>query len=185
MLDVRSDARLETIGRRIERLPADAAARAYARIRRQLDLIRERELAGASLLREACDRSFQAIYGLADELDYRLKLLELELDIAEASLARERARSAEALSAALVRELDGWDAYLERLQLRATRKSGEQRDEAEQAIRRLRGYRNGLARCLADLRSADDDAWREIGSAATLVRSELEEAVDASAREFD
>lgn len=184
MLNVSGDARLETIGRRIERLPAATAGRAHARIGRQLDLLRERELAAASRLRRAWEQSSQVLADYEEEFDYRLKLLEFELEIAEASLAAERARDAEALSAALVRELEGWDAYLERLQLRAAGKSGEERAEAERAIRGLRGYRNGLARWLGELRAAEDGAWREVGRAAAVARSELEEAVERAAREF-
>ena len=69
-------------------------------------------------------------------------------------------------------ELHWWDAYLERLQVKAAT-AGRARDEAEAAISELRRQRNLLGERLGALRSASAGAWNERRASVEAARAEL------------
>lgn len=75
--------------------------------------------------------------------------------------------------AAVEAELDCWDAYLERLQVKAaTGRSA--REHAEAAISRLRRHRNSLGERLGEVRSTPAERWSEGRRSVEAARDELE-----------
>jgi hypothetical protein len=177
--------RIERIGHRLDGLADAGVPRTKSRVRRHLAVIREKQSAAGAAVRAASVRGYEAIADYADELDYRLRLLEIEVDVAEASLASEDARDAEAFRDALAEEVEAWDEYLELLQVRAARKSGRARAEAEEAIRVMRNRRNALASCLDRIQASANGSLRELKRVAASARIDLDEAVDESASKFD
>ena len=105
---------LGEVRRRIARLEVQAqrgTVDAKSRMQRYLDgLRREEESARASARRRAAD------------VDERLEQLENELELAEHRVAAEFAVTEEEFAGAIDAELHRWDAYLDRMQVKAAAK---------------------------------------------------------------
>jgi hypothetical protein len=69
-------------------------------------------------------------------------------------------------------ELYWWDAYLERLQVKAAT-AGSAREQAEAGISQLRRSRNSLGERLRALRLASAGAWNEARASVDAARDEL------------
>ena len=70
-------------------------------------------------------------------------------------------------------ELYRWDAYLDRLQVKAATTAGSAREQAEAAITEFRRHRNALGERLHEATSAPADAGSEAGKAVEAARDEL------------
>jgi Skp family chaperone for outer membrane proteins len=161
------DARLEAIGRRIDRLQDRARSGAVAakpRLQHHVDALRRKERA----TRSAAPDRFEQCYG---ELATRL-------DVAERSLAvdaeQERARFAAAVDA----ELRSLDSYVDRLQQDASTQSGGARRQADAAIAELRTRRLELGNELMRLRHCAGDSWHAERTRVAVEREELERRAD-------
>lgn len=182
------EGRLGAIGRRIDGLYANGQVRAAEtkpRIQRHVDALWQKEASARAAVRDAYGESRQAVSEYSDLVDYRLRLLELELEAAEAAFRAELADNASALGDAVEEELDALDLCLERLQARAATKAGSARSEAEDAIRDLRCRRNAFARQLEEVRVASSEAWRELKVGVATASAELARAIDEAAAKFD
>jgi chromosome segregation ATPase len=77
-------------------------------------------------------------------------------------------------------ELRGWDAAIERLQMRAATKTRGQREQAEAEIAALRRARNRVVELLTALPSSPDD-WQEQRNRVTDALDDLERKVREAA----
>jgi len=185
---VTMERRLGAIGRRIDDLYAntlDGDDETKPRIQRHVDALWQKEVSARAAVRDAYGESRQAVSEYADVIDYRLRLLELELEAAEAALRAELADDATALVDAVEEELDALDLYLERLQARAATKAGSARSEAEDAVRDLRRRRNLFAQQLEGVRAGSSEAWPELKVGVAAAHAELARAIDEAAAKFD
>ena len=140
------------IRRHIEGLEARAESgepQTRARLRDRLLTLREKEASAWEAVREK-----------AEAVDEQLRQLEIDIAIAESRLASELADDGTSFADAVRAELHGWDAAIERLQMRAATKTQEPREQAEAEIASLRRVRNRAAERLNAL-PASSDAWRE------------------------
>jgi hypothetical protein len=181
------EVRLAEVDRRLvelsRRVGVDAVG-AKPRIQRHLDLLRQREAAVRRAVEETYEESWQTLADFGHAVAHAFSLIELELEIAAAAAAEELAEDADAFTAALTAEVDGWDCYLERLQVDAAAMVDAKRADAEDALRELRRHVNVLAQILAEARS-DEDNWRALRIDAIARRHELENAIDQSAMKFE
>ena len=182
------EARLSEIGRRIDGLYADSSSSVdekKSRMQRHVDALWQGEAAARAAVCDAYGESRRALSDYADAVDYRVRLLELELDAAEASLRAEIAEDRHALGDAVAKELRALDLYLERLQARAATNGGGARADAEDAIRELRARRNTFEHRLDQIRAAPNEALGELKVGVSEARSELARTIDATAAKFD
>jgi hypothetical protein len=107
-------------------------------------------------------------------VDQAILRLETRVNLAEHAAAADLAEDVDDFLAAVMAELESWDVYLERLQVRVATTAGDGRGEAERAIAELRGYRNTAAAHLRGLTSTPGEAWREVREQIRPVRTELE-----------
>ena len=185
---VTMERRLGAIGRRIDDVYAntlDGDDETKPRIQRHVDALWQQEVSARAAVRDAYGESRQAVSEYADVIDYRLRLLELELEAAEAALRAELADDATALGDAVEEELDALDLYLERLQARAATKAGSARSEAEDTVRDLRCRRNAFAQQLEGVRAGSSEAWPELKVGVAAAHAELARAIDEAAAKFD
>ncbi|HVM57285.1 MAG TPA: hypothetical protein VMT74_07465 [Gaiellaceae bacterium] len=181
-----ADVRLEEIDRRLDEVWEHAGigvVGAKPRIQRHLDRLRQKEVLALAAVQETYEESWQALAEYGRAVDHTFRLVELELELADAASAAGIAEDAAAFTDALAAELDGWDLYVERLQVWAASLADAKRSDAEETLRELRRYRNALAQVLAECRTAPDD-WRALRAAAAVVRRELEHAIDETAIKF-
>jgi chromosome segregation ATPase len=82
------------------------------------------------------------------------------------------AEDGRAFVTAVEAELHSWDAYIERLQVKAAM-AGRAREQAEAAISELRRHRNSLGERLRALRSESTGAWSEGRASVDAARAEL------------
>jgi len=160
-------------------------AAAESRVRRHLDAVWRSEATVRAALRGAPGESRYALDDYAGQVDYRLRMIETELDLAGAILAAEVAESPGAFAAAVDAETDVWELYVERLQGRAATRSGSARTEAEEAVRVLRHLLTALTHRLGEFRSAPADEWPESSAAVRAASDALERAVDELSDRFD
>jgi len=175
-----ADLRLAEIDRRVDELWKHAdvgVAGARPRIQRQLDRLRQKELLALGAVQETYQESWQALADYGQSVDHTFRLIEIELEIAEAASAEGVAGDAAAFADALAAEIDGWDLYLERLQIWAASVEGARRKDAEETLRKLRRKRNALAQLLVESRSSAKD-WRALRAEAAAARRELEHEID-------
>ena len=104
--------------------------------------------------------------------------LRSRLDVAERSLDADLAEDRPHFTAAVEAELQGWDAFAERLQATAAAKTGSARDRAETGIKELRRRRLAVTKRLDDLHDAPQEAWREHQERVTAARDDLERMAD-------
>lgn len=182
-----AELRLAEVDRRVDELWEQASVvGAKPRIQRHLDRLRQKEALALGAVQETYQESWQALTDYGQSVDHTFRLIEIELEIAEAVSAEGVAGDATAFTDALAAEVDGWDLYLERLQIRAASADGAKRKDAEQALRALRRERNALARLLDESRSFPfPKDWRALRAEAAAVRRELEHEINETAIEFD
>jgi hypothetical protein len=148
-----SDRRLAELRRHIDELDArsrSTGSDARARLQQRFRALREEEAAARA-----------AVYEAADVAAGRLGQLEADLAIAEDRLSSELAGDARSFAHAVQDELHDWDAYLERLQIRAAALGPRGREQAEAAIRDLRRRRALAAERLGDFRASSDATWSQ------------------------
>ena len=182
------ESRLAEIGRRVDGLYAAApgsVAGMESQLTRHVDALWRGEACARAAVRAAYGESRRAVSEYADSVDYRVRLLELELEAAEASLRAETAENQDALGDAVAEELAALDLYLERLQARTAMNGGDARAEAEDAIRELRARRNMFERRLDEVRAASNEALRQLKVRVAEARAELAQAMDETAAKFD
>jgi hypothetical protein len=181
------EVRLAEVDRRLDELSGRVGvdvAGATLRIQRHLDLLRQREAAVRRAVDETYEESWETLADFGHAVAHAFSLIELELEIAAAAAAEELAADADAFTASLTAEVDGWDRYLERLQVDAAAMVDAERADAEDALRELRGDANVLAQILAEARS-DGNNWRALRIDAIATRHKLESAIDQSAMKFE
>ncbi|HZQ64890.1 MAG TPA: hypothetical protein VFA66_06665 [Gaiellaceae bacterium] len=162
--------RLAGIRRQIEGLQervGAAAADAKPRLQRHLDALQQEESSARTAVRDA-----------SDEIEDKLARLETRVDVARRSLAADAAESRAEFAAAVAHELHGWDAYVERLQMKAAARAGNGRERAEAALAELRTRRVAVGEQLGQLQAASGDAWREQTTRLAAAREEFERKVD-------
>jgi hypothetical protein len=162
--------RLAEIGRQIDRLQGRATAAAddaKPRVQHHLDALRQEEASARAAIRDA-----------SDEMEDKLAQLEARLDIAEQALASDVAEDRAAFATAVDAELHRWDAYVERLQMKAAARTGEARELAEADISDLRERRIAIGERLAQVWASSGEAWREQKARVVAAREELERKAD-------
>jgi chromosome segregation ATPase len=140
-----------------------------ARVQNRLDRLREEE-----------GSARKAVHAKAELVDEQLRQLEIDITIADSRLASELADDATSFADAVQAELDGWDAAIERLQMRAAAKSQQAREQAEAEIASLRQLRNRAAERLSAL-PASPQAWGEQKNRVTDGLDDLERHVREAA----
>ncbi len=169
----RMEERLAEIACRIDRLHASMDARtpeSEMGIQRRVDALRKEEALTRAAVREA-----------AAGIEEKLGHLDTRVDIAEQSAAADVAQDSSTFVTAVEAELHAWDAYLERLQVKAAMTAGSTREQAEAAISELRSYRNALGERLGEMRSASAEAGSKRRKAVEVARGELERRAAALA----
>ncbi len=169
----RMEQRLAEIACRIDRLHASTHARApeaRMEIQRRVDALRTEEALTRAAVREA-----------AAGIEEQLCQLDTRVDVAEQSAAADVAQDSSTFVTAVEAELHTWDAYLERLQVKAAMTAGSAREQAEAAISELRSHRNALGERLGSMRSASAEAGSERRMAVEAAREELERRAAAVA----
>ena len=165
---------LGEVRRRIARLEVQAqrgTVDAKSRMQRYLDgLRREEESARASARRRAAD------------VDERLEQLENELELAEHRVAAEFAVTEEEFAGAIDAELHRWDAYLDRMQVKAAAKSGAAREQAEAVIADLRRRRLSIGKSLSEVGTAAGENWHDAKTRVLVELDELKSEADAAWR---
>jgi hypothetical protein len=114
----------------------------------------------------------------AAAVDEKIEELGHELDMAEHRLDAELADDARSFAQAVEAELDGWDAWLDRLQAKAAAKTGAARTRAEETIADLRRRRLAVAESLAGVRAAVGDTWRDAKKRVVAGLDELKRKAD-------
>lgn len=169
MTTMTTERRLAELSRRIAAL--DVSARSgdglTPRTQRHLDALRRHEA-----------RARAAIGETPEEIDGALAQLEMRLDVAGHSVTADAATDRSAFTSAVDQELDGWDAYLERLQTSAATRAGRARAQAEAGIGELRTQRLEVERRLAELRSGSPDAGPQLETRVIAARERLEQTAD-------
>lgn len=164
------DEELARIRRRIDRLQARALA--GARIRRHLDPLHQAEAAVHAALRQEA----------SDEVEEKLGQLKTRLDVAEHSLAADASDDWATFAAAVEEELHSWDTYLERLQTSVAAKAWKAREQAEAAIGDVRTSRIAVGERLAQARDSAGAARETTRKRITAARNELDkQAAELSA----
>lgn len=95
-----------------------------------------------------------------EEIGRRIDRLQISQQGAGAGAPANFAEDPRRFVTAVEAELCCWDAYLERLQVKAAT-AGSAREQAEEAISELRRHRNFLHERLGALRSGPAEAWSE------------------------
>ncbi len=162
--------RLAEVDRRIDDLEAGMHLRRSGlrpSVRRHVEALRQ----GQANARAAARHS-------PDPIGERLSRLRSRLEVAELSIDADLAQDGPQYTTAVEAELQGWDAFAERLQATAAAKSGTARDRAETGIKELRRRRLAVTKRLDDLRDAPQEAWREHQERVTAARHDLERMAD-------
>jgi len=157
------------------------SAGAASRVRRHVDAVWQ----GEGAVRAAYEESRQAFEAYVDTVDYRLRMVEIEAELAEAMVVVELAEDTHVFAEAVDAELAAWQVYIERLQAQAAALPGTARRDAEEAVRELRRGRSALAQRLAEFRVAQADEWREASAPVRAASAELERTVDETSAKFD
>jgi len=110
----------------------------------------------------------------AARIEENMLTLEARVKIAEHAALADRAEDIDGFLGAIEAELDGWDVYLERLQVTIATRAGERRERAESAIGELRRHRNRFGAGVLEISAATPESWRDIREALQAVREELE-----------
>ena len=159
-----SEEQLEDLRRRIEQLALIAkAAATETELGRRIFELRTLEASTRAAAHSAAARIEENVL----DLDTRCK-------IAEQAAAAELSEDKGEFVRALRRELQGWNVYLERLQVKVASTELDHRDDAERAIRELRRHRNALAVRVTETESSSGDAWHELKEDGHAARHELE-----------
>jgi hypothetical protein len=153
----------------LEALADSSEARTQTRLQDRIDRLRAEEAAAWEAVREK-----------AEAVDEQFRQLEIDVAIAENRLASELADDATSFAEAVEAELRGWDAAIERLQMRAATKTRGQREQAEAEIAALRRARNRVVELLTALPSSPDD-WQEQRNRVTDALDDLERKVREAA----
>jgi hypothetical protein len=172
-----TEERLAKMRGQMEELEAKARSGsrdAKSHIQRQLATVREQEVS----VRAAAKKP-------ADAFDERFEQFEARLRVAQRSIAADLAENRQAFADAVEGELQTWDAYFERLQAQTALRAASAREQAEAAIRDLRGHRNAVAEHLASARAASDEAWAEQKKRLAAERDELERKADELSAKFN
>lgn len=156
------DEELAGIRRRIDRLQARALA--GARIRRHLDPLHQAETAVRTALRQEA----------FDKVENKLGQLKTRLDIAEHSLDADASDDWATFAAAVEAELYSWDTYLERLQTGVAAQAWKAREQAEAAIGDVRTYRIAVGERLAQAGDSAGAARESTRKRVTAARNELD-----------
>lgn len=157
-----ADEQLEELGRRIDMLAARQTAETGIGIQRRIAQLRKLKASARAAAHDAAASIEESVLGV-----------EIRVKIAEQAAAVELAESKDEFLAALVEELDTWDVYLERLQVKVATTAGDRRDQAEGAIRQLRRHRNTLGAGMAEVASTSGK-WYEVREHVKATRDELE-----------
>jgi len=107
-----------------------------------------------------------------DETGCRIHRLRASGHGATCEAAVDLAEDKRTFVAAVEAELSCWDAYLERLQVKAATE-GSAREKAEAVISHLRRHRNSLGERLGAVRSASAERWRDGRKSVDAARDEL------------
>jgi DNA-binding ferritin-like protein (Dps family) len=159
-----SEEQLEDLRRRIEQLALIAKAAATGtELGRRISELQTLEASTRAAAHSAAARIEENVL----DLDTRCK-------IAEQAVAAELSEDKGEFVRALMRELQGWDMYLERLQVKVATTAGDRRDQAEGAIRQLRRHRNMLGAGMAEVASTSGEGWYEVRKHVKAARDELE-----------
>ena len=137
------------------------------RIRRRVHALRQEQANALAAVRHAPDR-----------IGDRAGRLRSRLSVAERSFEADMATSSSAFAAAVHMELQGWDAFAERLQTTAAARTGTARAQAEAGITELRRRRLEVNDRLDALGVDRSQAWNEQRKRVTAARDELERTAD-------
>ena len=168
--------RLAEMYRQIEELELKArtaAGEARARVRRQLDAVRELAVSA----RAAATDDIERFREKSAQFDARLH-------VAQSAVATELADGRKTFAAAVETELREWDTYFERLQAQTALRAAHAREQSEAAIRDLRRRRAAVAEHLAALRAASAGEWNDERERIAAAREELEEKADELSATF-
>jgi hypothetical protein len=159
----RAEEQLAELGRRIDVLAARQTAETGIGIQRRIAQLRSLKASARA-----------AAHAAAASIEENVLGVEIRVKIAEHAAAVELAKHKDEFLDALVAELNSWDFYLERLQVKVATTAGDRRDQAEGAIRQLRRHRNTLSAGMAEVASTPGQAWHEVRERVNAARNELE-----------
>jgi hypothetical protein len=161
------------------------SAAAATRVRRHLDAVWQGETSVRTAVRDAYEQNRQTLDDYIGTVDYRMRMIEGEVELAEAFLAVELASDAPEFAEAADAALAASGLYIERLQARAAVHSGSARADGEEAIRELRRRDGVLALRLAEFRAEPADGWPETKAPVCAAIAELESGLDEMSTVFD
>jgi hypothetical protein len=169
-----TEERLDELSRRIDAVDGRAPGGT-----RHASRAMQRRVAG---LRQEDAAARAAVHAAEASIEEKLLQLETWVNIAERAAAADLAEDMKRFLGAATAELHSWDVYLERLQLKVATMAGRAREQAEQAIRELRRYRNTLDARVGEVPSASTESWRVVRERVQAARDELEsQAADVEA----
>ena len=163
--------RLGEVRRRIARLEVNAqrgTADARSRMQPYITTVRRAEESAQATAREQ-----------AAAVDGRLEQLDTELELAEHRVAAEFAATQDQLTDAVDAELHRWDAYLDRMQVKAAARIGVERERSEAAIADLRQRRVAISKSLPHVGTAAGDGWPDTKTRVLAELDELKTKADA------
>ena len=167
---------LAEIRRHIDKLEAridSSTAELQARFQDMLGRLRDEEVSARA-----------AVRAKAEEVDEKVRQLEIDTAIVENRLAAAMADDVTSFVEAVEAELDEWDAAIERLQTRVAMKAQGAREQAEIQIAALRQARNEAAERLSTLQASSNDAWQRQKNHVTEALDDLERKLRAATAKF-
>lgn len=171
-MDAATEERLNEAHSRIEILEAKAqegTADAQSRMQGYIDALHREE---------------QAVRDSAGtETGEKLEQLDSSIALAEHKVAVEVASTGGQFTGALEAEMQRWDAYLDRMQVKAAAKTGDARERAEASIADLRDHRVSIEARASAAVAASDEGWRDARSHVVAELGELQTKADTAAEE--
>jgi pimeloyl-ACP methyl ester carboxylesterase len=154
--------RLGQVGRKIDQAKgkADAATQeAKARVGQRIDALQARKAQLQTQLREARDAEEQAWEAAYIELSLELDEADAELAIIDAEIEAEDAADQAAYAAAVQRNIDAWNAYMDALQARAGAAKEGVRNKFGEAVSSVQQKKAAADQRLKELRQSSGEAW--------------------------
>ena len=154
--------RLGQVGRKIDQAKtrADSASQeAKARVGQRIDALQARKAQLQTRIREARAADELAWEAAYVELNLELDEADAEMAIIDAELEAEYAADQAAYAAAVQRNIDAWNAYMDALQARAGAAKEGVRNKFGEAVSSVQQKKAAAEQRLKELRQSSGEAW--------------------------
>ena len=178
--------RLGQVGRKIDQAKtrADSASQeAKARVGQRIDALRARKAQLQTRLREARAADELAWEAAYVELSLELDEADAEMAIIDAELEAEYAADQAAYAAAVQRNIDAWNAYMDALQARAGAANEGVRNKFGEAVSSVQQKK--AEQRLKELRQSSGEAWTTLRLGMNDAMGDLDRAGREAASKFN